>query len=124
MRKDLTKSELMLWSQLKNRNLLGHKFHRQYGIGSYIADFYCAAVKLVIELDGDSHYAEGASEYDSARKQFMNGLGIKTIRILNYEILDNLDGVVEMLGRIVEDRENEILGAKAKRGRRRKRNNE
>ena len=117
LRNALTRAEVLLWSQLKGRNLLSHKFHRQYGIGPYIVDFYCAAVNLVVELDGDSHYFDGAKEYDEARESYMKELGIKTVRILNTEVFDNLDGVVEMIGTEVENREKLIPGAVKQRGR-------
>ena len=119
LRNDLTKAEVLLWTQLQGRKLLGHKFHRQYGIGPFIADFYCPALKLVIELDGDSHYAEGAREYDASREESMKSLGIRTVRVLNTEIFDNLDGVVEMIGSIVEELEAVVPGAREKRGRKR-----
>ena len=120
LRNASTRPEILVWSQLKGRKLLGHKFHRQYGIGPYIADFYCPAVKLVIELDGESHYEESADEYDKSREEYMSRLGIKTLRILNSEVIDNLDGVFEGIERIVAEREKAVAGAFEKRNRKSK----
>ena len=54
LRNKITPEELALWYRLKN-NQLGYKFRRQHSIGNFIADFYCAEKKLVIELDGSQH---------------------------------------------------------------------
>jgi len=55
LRRNSTPAEVILWRDLRNRRFDGHKFRRQRPIGPFIADFYCAALALVIELDGDSH---------------------------------------------------------------------
>ena len=97
LRNNLPKAEAILWSQLQRRQLGGYKFQRQYGVGSYVVDFYCPKLKLGIELDGDSHFREGASEYDMRRDDFIASYGIRIVRILNDEVYANLDGVVEQL---------------------------
>ena len=51
----MTKAEVLLWLQLKNRKMLGQRFLRQYGIDAYVVDFYCPKLKLAIEVDGESH---------------------------------------------------------------------
>ena len=55
MRKELTPAELKLWNALRGDQLLGLRFRRQHRVGSYIADFFCHAARLVVEVDGDSH---------------------------------------------------------------------
>ena len=62
LRKNMTLSEILLWQQLKGKQLLGYDFHRQKPIDEYVVDFYCPKLKLVIEIDGDSH--EGKEEAD------------------------------------------------------------
>jgi very-short-patch-repair endonuclease len=52
LRQKMTKAEIALWSKIKNSQIAGHKFRRQYSIGFYILDFYCTDLKLAIELDG------------------------------------------------------------------------
>jgi len=93
-KKRMTECEIILWSHIRN-NLLGVRFRRQYGIGSYIADFYCPSLKLVIELDGSQHFTEEGLEYDKIREDFMKSLGIKTLRFNNNDVWNNIEGVLE-----------------------------
>lgn len=85
--------ERILWSKLRNQQL-GVKFRRQQGIGKYIVDFYCAEAKLVIEVDGDSHYQLGAQDYDQVRDDFMRMHGLQVLRFTNLDVMNNLDAVV------------------------------
>jgi len=101
LRGSMPEAEVILWSRLKGRQLLGCKFRRQYSVGSFVIDFFSVEIKLSIELDGDSHFQPGAAEYDREREQFIQSFGIKIVRILNTEVYDNLDGVLEMIGREV-----------------------
>ena len=99
LRKASTLSERLLWSQLRDRRLNNLKFYRQFGIGSYIVDFYCPLLCLVIELDG-GHHAETAQHVkDKARTAYLNRQGIKVMRFWNHEVLENLEGVVEVIKR-------------------------
>jgi very-short-patch-repair endonuclease len=91
LRNKLTPEEAILWNRLKN-NYLGHKFRRQHSIGNFIADFYCATKKLVIELDGSQHLDN--TEYDQERTNYFESLGIKVIRFWNGDINKNLNGVL------------------------------
>ncbi len=59
LRNTLPAAELMLWSKLKNRQICGRKFRRQFSVGPYVVDFYCPTLKLAIEIDGDSHFQPG-----------------------------------------------------------------
>jgi very-short-patch-repair endonuclease len=97
LRGSMPDAEVILWSRLQGRQLLGCKFRRQYSVGSFAIDFYSVEIKLGIELDGESHYLPGAREYDRKREQFIECFGIKLLRILNTEIYENLDGVLEMI---------------------------
>ena len=94
LRKSRTEAETALWQQLRARSLLEGKFFRQYGIGEYIADFYCPQCKLVIEIDGNQHYSNDGDEYDKSRENYMNSLAIKTIRFSNSDILQNMNSVL------------------------------
>jgi very-short-patch-repair endonuclease len=101
LRGSMPQAEVILWSRLQGRRLLDCKFRRQYGVGSFVIDFYSVEIKLGIELDGDSHFQPGAPEYDRKRQQFIESFGIRIVRILNTEVYENLDGVLEMIGREV-----------------------
>ena len=95
-RKAATPAEQLLWQKvLRNRQCLGYKFLRQKPIGPYIADFYCAALNLVIEVDGDSHASQ--IKYDTERSQFLARKGVRVLRYTNRDILGNLPGVYENL---------------------------
>ncbi len=104
LRGRMTDAEVILWSRLKGRQLLGCKFRRQYSVGSFVIDFYSVEIKLGIELDGHSHFQPGAPEYDLKRQQFIEAFGIRIVRILNDDVYKNLDGVLEMIGRVVCER--------------------
>ena len=109
LRKNQTPQEKLLWEALRNRKLDGFKFNRQRPLifqGSsiddhYIMDFYCAARKLCIEIDGKSH--DGREIYDSLRDQTLLERGIRTVRIRNEEFRD-LDSVIQKIRReLVEE---------------------
>ena len=67
LRNNMTLSEILLWQQIKGKKVLGYDFHRQKPIDEYVVDFYCPELKLVIEIDGDSH--DGKEKEDFIRQQ-------------------------------------------------------
>ncbi|MBF0559531.1 MAG: DUF559 domain-containing protein [Nitrospirae bacterium] len=83
----------ILWSKLKGKGL-GFKFRRQYSIGRFIVDFYCPALKLAIEIDGNSHYTEAANISDRAREEIIERYGCVFLRFTNQEIYENSDGAI------------------------------
>ena len=82
LRNNLTAAEAMLWKLLK-RGSLGKKFRRQHSVGPYILDFYCATVKLVIELDGQHHFTSAGLSHDENRTQYLMQFGIRVLRFEN-----------------------------------------
>lgn len=100
----MPKAEVLLWSILKGRKLLGLKFRRQYGIDAYLLDFYCPEVKLAIELDGETHYVEGAQVADSKRQKFIESYEIQVLRFLNGDVYENLEGVWDAIERAAKRR--------------------
>lgn len=74
LRSNMPEPELVLWRHIRS-NQLGAKFRRQHGIGCYIVDFYCPQKKLVIEVDGESHFVGHTPEKDKQRDAFMLSLG-------------------------------------------------
>jgi very-short-patch-repair endonuclease len=95
-RKTPTPAEALIWQKvLRSKQLEHHKFLRQKPIGPYIVDFYCAELRLVIEIDGDSH-AEQA-DYDTQRTEYLNALGLRVIRYENRDVINNLPGIYEHL---------------------------
>ena len=84
LRKNMTAAEKHLWYDFLKLHPLN--FSRQKVIGKYIADFYCAKAKLVIEIDGRQHYSEDGLEHDLQRTEFLETFGLKVLRFTNYEI--------------------------------------
>ena len=74
-----------------------HNFRRQVPLGPYYADFACHALKLVIEIDGDTHGADDARLYDAARTRFIEAEGYRVIRFTNDEVLSNAEGVFDSI---------------------------
>ena len=91
----LTAAEAVLWKSLQRRQLLGKKFRRQVGFGRYIVDFYCPECRLVIELDGASHFSITIDEYEAERTKFLESLGLKVIRFENKELYEDIEAVLE-----------------------------
>ncbi|HNX01203.1 MAG TPA: endonuclease domain-containing protein [Candidatus Cloacimonadota bacterium] len=106
LRKEQTVAERKLWSRLRNKRLLGLKFYRQSGFGHYIADFYCPEKLLVIEVDGSQHFEKEKAEYDTQRTAFFKEHDIRVLRFTNYNVLTNLDGVMEYIRIFIEEPEN------------------
>jgi len=75
LRRIMPEAEVILWSKLKGK-AAGYKFRRQYSIGRYVIDFYCPTLKLAIEVDGDSHFNQGAEDRDKDRQEFMESYGV------------------------------------------------
>ena len=88
-----TKAEQKLWQALRNRNLGDYKFRRQHPIGPYIADFFCAEVGLIVEVDGSGHMDQIA--YDQDRRDWLEGQGYHVIRFWNNDVLNHLDDVTQ-----------------------------
>ena len=100
LRRNMTPQERDLWYQYLRPHPF--KFTRQKVLGKYIADFYCASAKLVIELDGSQHYDEKGMEADRERTQFLMQYGIRVLRIPNNAVSQNLRGVCDYIDAILQ----------------------
>ncbi len=96
MRREPTRAEDRLWWAMRNRKYCEQKFRRQVPIGPFIVDFYCAALKLVIEMDGGHHEEPDMNEYDSSRTEWLQEHGLTVLRIPN-ETLRNDPRLVEQI---------------------------
>ena len=101
LRRSETDAEGLLWWELKNRQLNGHKFARQVPLGPYIADFVCRSAKLVVEVDGGQHADNG---HDAKRTRWMNNRGYSVLRFWNHEVLNARHMVLSMIVEAVEGR--------------------
>jgi very-short-patch-repair endonuclease len=100
LRKNMTLSEILLWNELKNKQLLGYDFDRQRPIGSYIVDFYCKELLLAIEIDGDTHIYR--DEYDDKRQNELENLGVRFLRFEDIEVRKNMWNVLRVIGDWIE----------------------
>ena len=101
LRKNMTPWERKLWYDfLRNYTV---RFQRQKAIGNYIADFYCAKARLVLELDGAGHYTPEQTKKDALRSEGLNAMGLKVIRICNLDIDRNFCGVCEYIDCLVQN---------------------
>lgn len=91
LRKDQTDCEKIIWHLLKDRRFTNYKFRRQHPIGSYIVDFACTALKLVIEIDGGQHCD---NPQDGLRTEYLNARGYEVVRFWNNDVMTNIDGVI------------------------------
>ena len=100
LRKNMTPWERKLWYEFLRDYPI--RFQRQKSIGKYIADFYCAKAKLVIELDGGGHYTDEQINNDELRTKYLNNMGLKVLRICNLDIDKNFYSVCEHIDRTVK----------------------
>ncbi len=102
LRRNATPAENTLWQQLRGRRFLDAKFYRQYGIGSYIADFYCHAHKLVIEVDGSIHETAEKIGNDEVRTGCLGAYGLNVLRFTNDQVINQLNRVLEEIAQALD----------------------
>lgn len=93
LRRKMTKAEVLLWGALRKRAVNDARFRRQHPVGPYIADFACPAARLVIEVDGYTHWTEEQLAHDARRTKYLEAEGWKVVRLSNTDIYENMDGV-------------------------------
>jgi very-short-patch-repair endonuclease len=104
LKKNLTDAERKLWFLLRNRQMAGVKFRRQFPIEKYILDFYSPEYELCIEADGGQHYEDNGLQRDNERSAILESLGVKVLRFNNREVLTNIEGVYDVILRAIEER--------------------
>jgi len=104
MRKRPTDAERKVWLKVRDRRFLDLVFRRQVPFGGYIADFVCDSAKLIVEIDGGQHMNEEAQAYDAARTRYLEALGYRVIRFWNSDVTENIDGVLEQMREVIEER--------------------
>jgi very-short-patch-repair endonuclease len=92
----MTDAELLLWRHLRNGQIRGLKFRRQFPIGSYVVDFVCWDRRLVIEVDGGQH---ADNQEDRIRREEIEALGFRVLRFWNNEGLSHSGGVLSVIDR-------------------------
>jgi very-short-patch-repair endonuclease len=102
-RHPLTPAEAKIWSRVRNLGL-GLKIRRQHPIWRFIADFFCAEAKLVIEIDGDSHAESDQEEHDRARTEWLEEQGYKVVRITNEDVHKHLENALKEIYLVCKER--------------------
>ncbi|MBQ9968418.1 MAG: endonuclease domain-containing protein [Oscillospiraceae bacterium] len=101
LRKNMTPWERKLWYDfLRNYPI---RFQRQKAVGNYIADFYCAKARLVIELDGGGHYTPEQTRKDEQRTNDLTAMNLTVVRLCNLDIDRNFRGVCEYIDMVVQN---------------------
>src|SRR5438132_1309350 len=103
LRTNLTESEQRLWSRLRRKQVWGVQFYRQKPLGFYIVDFYAPSVRLVVEVDGAQHQVVEQAQYDRQRTAYLECQGLRVLRFTNVEVFQELEAVVEEIGRAVQE---------------------
>jgi very-short-patch-repair endonuclease len=91
----MTLSEVLLWNELKNKNILGYDFDRQRPISNFIVDFFCKELSLAIEIDGDTHIYR--YDYDEERQRELEDLGVYFLRFEDIEVKRNMTNVLKVI---------------------------
>ena len=97
----MTTAEQVLWQALRGRQLGGLRFRSQHPVGPFVLDFYCAAAKLIIEVDGSVH--EQQREQDQARNEHLQQYGYRILRFTNEQVLGDLDTVMDQIIQATQD---------------------
>jgi very-short-patch-repair endonuclease len=101
LRNNMPPAEQLIWARLKGKQVEDCKFRRQYSVGAFVIDFYTVELKLAIEIDGDSHFADGAEVADRERQSFIESSGIRFLRFTNQQVYEELDAVIEAISRMI-----------------------
>lgn len=94
LRKRMTDAEWRLWFHVRN-DQLGVHFRRQAPFGRYVVDFLCIKARLAVEVDGGQHYTNEGMRRDRIRDHYLKGKGLRIIRFSNYDVIENIDGVID-----------------------------
>ena len=97
LRNNSTKSEIPLWTQLKGKFEGKYDFHRQKPLDNYIADFFCYELKLVIEIDGETHNWKKTQQKDYIKECKFNELGLNVLRFTDDDVFSDMDGVINTI---------------------------
>ncbi|MET0240327.1 MAG: endonuclease domain-containing protein [Sphingobium sp.] len=96
LRRQMSLPEVLLWTRLR-RPVAGPKFRRQHPVGPYIADFYCASARLIVEIDGEAHNRADRPERDARRDQWLSAAGYRILRMSACEVLADVDSAADAI---------------------------
>lgn len=104
LRLRMTKSEKLLWRELSNNEEFPWNFRNQHPANKFILDFYCHKAKLAIEVDGEYHNTRVNHLYDDDRDKVLEEFGVKTLRVSNKEIFNDLSSVEAQIKNAILER--------------------
>ena len=102
LRRRMSHAESLLWKELRANRLDGLHMRRQHPLGPYVVDFFCASVKLAIEVDGGVHDLPGRRERDAARSAWLRARGIRTLRVPGHVLENDINRVLTRIREAVE----------------------
>lgn len=97
LRHEQTPAEKKIWARVRNHRLANLPIRRQHPIGPYVVDFCCEPVKVIIEIDGDSHFEPEQQAFDARRTTWLEECGYRVIRFTNIEVHRNLEAVLQAI---------------------------
>jgi len=101
LRNKSTLSEVLLWKQLKGKQIRNYQFMRQKPIANFIVDFYCSSLKLIIEIDGESHNLKGSEDVERQRK--LELLGITIMRFTDIQVKQDMRSILYAIDGFIEN---------------------
>jgi len=110
LRNDATLGEVLLWKELRNKQMLRYDFHRQKPLLNYIVDFYCCELDLVIEVDGKYHYREEKSSSDDLRDEELRRYDLTVLRFTEKEVRKDMANVLRAIEFYILDKEESVEG--------------
>jgi len=104
LRKEMTGPEKELWRILGGSKLAGYRFRRQHPFGPFILDFYCASKKVVVEIDGRTHFSEEARQADEDRTMYLGMYGLHVVCFTNDDVIHNSGAVATRILEVLRER--------------------
>jgi very-short-patch-repair endonuclease len=110
LRQNMTFSEVKLWNELKNGQMMGYDFDRQRPVGNYIVDFYCKDLRLAIEVDGVTHVDEQVMLNDKIRQHELEVLGVSFLRFDALLVVNKVESAIKEIEKwiLVYEERNEV----------------
>jgi len=102
LRQNQTNAEELVWRFLRNRQMLGYKFKRQYSVDHFVIDFYCPELKLAVEIDGGTHNNPEQKKKDIGRQKYLEAFNIKFVRIKDEELFGNPNKAFNKIERAIK----------------------
>ena len=107
LRRNMTLAEVLLWKQLKGRQMKSFDFDRQRPIGEFIVDFYCKDLRLAVEVDGRSH--DFKPDKDAARQDVLERLGVRFLRFWDHDVKHDMGSVLKVIGEWIDEHGDPVL---------------